>query len=87
MDEYNEDDPRHYGVDPEAIVACYFEGTLTPELTAEGQAYPEGFYHKECESEARRMFTELTVEKPSIEASELNWSHPYHCDVCEESIT
>jgi hypothetical protein len=85
--EYAASDPRHYGVDPEEIVACYFEGTLTPELVAEGRAYDWGYYHKACESAARQMFTTLAVEKPSIEASELDWSQPYHCDVCEESIT
>lgn len=80
-------DPSTYGVDPEEIVACYFEGTLTPELVKEGRAYDFGYYHKACESAARRMFVELAVEKPSIEASALDWSSPYHCDVCEESIT
>ena len=77
--------PEHYGVDPESVVAVYLEGKLKPHL--EERYYPEGYFHPACADTARSWFLNVTTDHPAIKARELNWNDPYHCEVCEESIT
>lgn len=84
--ETDRSDPRTYSVDPETVVAVYLDGTLRPAW--ENKVYPEGYYHSErCADVARTWFLEIKQERPAVTAKELDWDSPYHCEVCEESIT
>lgn len=78
--------PQTYGVHPESVVAVRLQGTLRQPWV--DKVYPYGYYHHEkCAEVARTWFESITEEDPHVLALELDWNQPYHCEVCEESIT
>ena len=82
--------PEYYGHDSTEVVACRIEGELlenSDQDALDNLGYEVEMVHKGCLTGGLAMFREVTDVDSRVQAGELDWAQPYHCEVCQESIT
>jgi hypothetical protein len=87
---YTNSDPRFYGVDENAVVAVRVEGVLkegSDKDAVEALGYEAEHFHPGCAEAGQALFATISEVDTAVRAFELDWSSPYHCEVCQESIT
>jgi hypothetical protein len=87
---FTESDPEFYGVDRTDEVAARIEGELAEHSdrdAIENLGYEVELVHKGCLNEGLSLFKHVTEVDSRVQAGELDWNSPHHCEVCQESIT
>lgn len=82
--------PEYYGHEDTELVAARIEGELlenSDQDALDNLGYEVELVHRGCLNEGIAMFKEVTEVDSRVQAGELDWSQPYSCAVCEQSIT
>jgi hypothetical protein len=82
--------PEYYGHDSTEVVAARIEGELAENSNTDAVmelGYEAEIVHRSCFAGAVAMFRDVTDVDYRVLAGELDWSVPYECIVCQESIT
>lgn len=87
---FSASDPQFHGREEREVVAVRVEGILKENSDADavrelGSAVET--FHPQCATEGIALFKEIHDVDMEVLAFELDWSQPYHCEVCQESIT
>lgn len=88
--QFTASDPEWYGVASTDVVAARIEGELlehSDKDAIENLGYEAEIVHKACLDGGLALFRKVTEVDSKVLAGELDWAQPYHCQVCEESIT
>jgi hypothetical protein len=78
-------DPEYYGTEADEVVAARIEGHL--KVDPDTEKYDVEYVHRGCLAEGLELFSGIMESDAAVLASELDWSVPYECPVCEVSIT
>lgn len=87
---FTSSDPEWYGHASDEVMCARIEGVLLNDSDTdcvEALGYEAEHVHHTCFQAAMNLFAEVTDVDYKVLAGELDWSTPYPCPVCEESIT
>lgn len=88
--QFGPSDCQYYGHDTNEVVCARIEGILAEHSdkdAIEQLGYEVEHVHKACLTDGLALFATVYEVDSRVMAGELDWSHPYPCPVCEESIT